>query len=83
MILPPNNYAFTSQYLCFCNRLIINLLQKHFSFLSSLSEKSNNFPLALALLSYKISMDKNIVLWFSCFVECKSPARKQLSNKTS
>lgn len=60
MILPPNIYAFTSQYLCFCNRLIINLLQKHFSFTSPFTEKSNNFPFAQALLSYKISIDKNI-----------------------
>ncbi len=27
-------------------------------------EKSDSFALALALLVYKISIDKNIVLWF-------------------
>mgnify|MGYP004545507873 FL=1 len=43
MILPRNNYAFTSQYLCFCNLLILNPLQKHFSFLSQFTGKSNIF----------------------------------------
>ena len=41
---------------------------KAFFFYLSILRKIEQFPLAQALLSYKISMDKNIVLWFSCFV---------------
>ena len=29
MLLAPNIYAFTTQFLCFCNALNISLLQRH------------------------------------------------------